>query len=157
LSLNAATEAERAGELGRGFAAVAREIRRLADQTGAMIDIENNVKEMQSAVAVGVMGIDKFSEEVRKGSEVVQQVYEALSQIVSQVQTLTPNCEAVTAGMQSQSLFAQQISEALAQLSDASKQTVEPLPPSNEAIEQLNEAARGRKVGISRFNLATSS
>ena len=157
LSLNAAIEAEKAGEAGRGFAVVATEIRRLADQTAtATIDIENNVKEMQSAVAAGVMGMDKFSQEVRKGSEVIQQVHEELSQIISQVQTLTPNFEAVTEGMQSQSLGAQQISEALAQLSEASKQTVDSLRQSNQAVEQLNDAARGLKVGISRFNLATS-
>ncbi|MGB9069900.1 MAG: methyl-accepting chemotaxis protein [Candidatus Acidiferrales bacterium] len=158
LSLNAAIEAEKAGEAGRGFAVVATEIRRLADQTAtATIDIEKNVKEMQSAVAAGVMGMDKFSEEVRKGSEVVQQVHEELSQIISQVQTLTPNFEAVTEGMQSQSLGAQQISEALSQLSDASKQTAESMRQSNQAVEQLNDAARGLKVGIARFNLAATS
>ena len=68
LSLNAAIEAEKAGEHGRGFAVVATEIRRLADQTAiASYDIEQLVKEMQSAVSAGVMGMDKFSEEVRRG------------------------------------------------------------------------------------------
>src|SRR5437762_3184973 len=66
LSLNAAIEAEKAGEYGRGFAVVATEIRRLADQTAvATYDIERMVKEIQSAVSAGVMGMDKFSEEVR--------------------------------------------------------------------------------------------
>ena len=70
LSLNAAIEAEKAGEYGRGFAVVATEIRRLADQTAvATYDIEQMVKEIQSAVSAGVMGMDKFSEEVRRGMQ----------------------------------------------------------------------------------------
>src|SRR6266581_5564558 len=104
LSLNAAIEAEKAGDYGRGFAVVAAEIRRLADQTAlATGDIEQMVKEMQSAVAAGVMGMDKFSEEVRRGGEVVQHVSDELSQIIHHVQALTPNFETVSEGMQSQS------------------------------------------------------
>ena len=54
LSLNAAIEAEKAGEYGRGFSVVATEIRRLADQTAvATYDIEQMVKEIQSAVSAG--------------------------------------------------------------------------------------------------------
>ena len=143
LSLNAAIEAEKAGDYGRGFAVVATEIRRLADQTAAATgDIEQTVKEMQSAVAAGVMGMDNFSEEVRRGVEVVQQVSEELSQIIQQVQTLTPNFETVSEGMQSQSLGAQQISDSLSQLSEAAKQTVDSLHQSNRAVEQLNQVAR---------------
>ena len=154
LSLNAAIEAEKAGDYGRGFSVVATEIRRLADQTaGATGDIEQMVKEMQSAVAAGVMGMDKFSEEVRRGAEVVQQVSEELSQIIQHVQTLTPNFETVSEGMQSQSQGAQQISDALSQLSEASKQTVDSLRQSNTAIELLNEAARGLQDGVARFTL----
>ena len=79
LSLNAAIEAEKAGEYGRGFAVVATEVRRLADQTAvATYDIEQMVREIQSAVSAGVMGMDKFSEEVRRGMSEVQQVGEQL-------------------------------------------------------------------------------
>jgi methyl-accepting chemotaxis protein WspA len=154
LSLNAAIEAEKAGEYGRGFAVVATEIRRLADQTAvATSDIEQMVREMQSAVSAGVMGMDKFSEEVRRGVEVVGQVSAQLSQIIGQVQTLTPNFETVNEGMQSQSLGAQQISDALAQLGEAAQQTVESLRQSNLAIEQLNEATAGLQSGISKFTV----
>ena len=154
LSLNAAIEAEKAGDYGRGFAVVAAEIRRLADQTAlATADIEQMVKEMQSAVAAGVMGMDKFSEEVRRGGEVVQHVSDDLSQIIHHVQALTPDFESVSEGMQSQSQGAQQISDALSQLGEASKQTVESLRQSNLAIEQLNGAARGLQDGVARFTL----
>ena len=154
LSLNAAIEAEKAGEYGRGFAVVATEIRRLADQTAvATYDIEQMVKEIQSAVSAGVMGMDKFAEEVRRGGEEVRQVSGQLNQIIEQVQALTPRFETVNEGMQAQASGAQQISEALAQLSEAAQQTVESLRQSSQSIEQLNEAANGLHTGVSRFRL----
>ncbi len=155
LSLNAAIEAEKAGESGLGFAVVAIEIRRLADQTAvATYDIEKMVKEMQSAVSAGVMGMDKFSEEVRRGVDEVRQVSTQLAQIIHQVQTLTPRFQNVSEGMHAQATGAQQISETLTQLGEAAQQTAESLRQSNLAIEQLNDAARGLQTSVSRFKLA---
>lgn len=154
LSLNAAIEAEKAGEYGLGFAVVAMEIRRLADQTAvATYDIEKMVKEMQSAVAAGVMGMDKFSEEVRRGVDEIRQVSTQLAQIIHQVQTLTPRFATVSEGMHAQATGAQQISETLTQLSEAAHQTADSLRQSNLAIEQLNEAARGLQTSVARFKL----
>jgi methyl-accepting chemotaxis protein WspA len=154
LSLNAAIEAEKAGEHGRGFAVVATEIRRLADQTAiASYDIEQLVKEMQSAVSAGVMGMDKFSEEVRRGVQEVGQVSEQLGQIIGQVQALTPQFETVNEGMQSQSTGAQQISEALAQLCESAQQTVDSLHQSGIAMDQLNSTANDLRASTSRFKL----
>ncbi len=154
LSLNAAIEAEKAGEYGLGFAVVAMEIRRLADQTAvATYDIEKMVKEMQSAVTAGVMGMDKFSEEVRRGVEEINQVSKQLAQIISQVQLLTPRFATVSEGMHAQATGAQQISETLTQLSEAAHQTADSLRQSNLAIEQLNEAARSLQSSVARFKL----
>jgi methyl-accepting chemotaxis protein WspA len=156
LSLNAAIEAEKAGEYGLGFAVVAMEIRRLADQTAvATYDIEKMVKEMQSAVAAGVMGMDKFSEEVRRGVEEMRQVSAHLAQIIHQVQTLSPRFQTVNEGMHAQATGAQQISDTLTQLSEAIQQTAESLRQSNLAIEQLNSAARGLQTSVARFKLST--
>lgn len=154
LSLNAAIEAEKAGEHGRGFAVVATEIRRLADQTAvATYDIEQIVKEMQSAVSAGVMSMDKFSDEVRRGVDNVRQVGGQLSQIIQQVQTMTPRFEMVSEGVQAQATGAQQISDALGQLSEAVQQTVETQRQSNLAIDQLNETAKTLKTGIEGINV----
>jgi methyl-accepting chemotaxis protein len=155
LSLNASIEAEKAGEYGKGFSVVATEIRRLADQTAvATYDIEQMVKEIQSAVSAGVMGMDKFSDEVRRGMQEVQQVGGQLSQIIQQVQALAPRVESVNEGMQAQATGAEQITQALGQLSEASQQTVESLRQSALAIEGLNEVSGALRSGISRFKLA---
>ncbi|MEI7728813.1 MAG: methyl-accepting chemotaxis protein [Verrucomicrobiota bacterium] len=154
LSLNAAIEAEKAGEFGQGFAVVATEIRRLADQTAvATYDIEQMVKEMQSAVAAGVMGMDKFSEEVRRGVEEVKQVTAQLAQIIQQVQTLTPRFESVNDGMQSQSAAAGQISEALSQLGETAQQSAEAIVQNAEVVERLTASARGLQDAVSLFRV----
>ncbi|WP_414477725.1 methyl-accepting chemotaxis protein [Pandoraea pnomenusa] len=156
LSLNAAIEAEKAGEYGRGFAVVATEIRRLADQTAvATYDIEQMIKEIQSAVSAGVMGMDKFSEEVRRGMDEMRQVGDQLAQIIAQVQTLPPRFQVVNEGMQAQATGAEQINQALVQLSEAAQQTAESLQQSSQAIEELNHVANGLKSGVSRFKIQT--
>lgn len=154
LSLNAAIEAEKAGEYGRGFSVVATEIRRLADQTAvATYDIELMVKEIQSAVAAGVMGMDKFSDQVRRGMTEVQQVGGQLSQIIAQVQALAPRFQVVNEGMQAQSNSAEQINQALVQLSEAAQQTVESLQQSSQAIDELHLVSNGLRNGVSRFKV----
>ena len=157
LSLNAAIEAEKAGEYGRGFAVVSSEIRRLADQTAvATYDIEQMVTEIQAAVSAGVMGMDKFSEEVRRGMNDVHEIGGKLSEIIQHVQTLAPRFETVNDGMEAQATGAEQISEALQQLSEATQQTVESLRQSSSAIDDLSQVSGNLHGSISRFRLAAA-
>ena len=154
LSLNAAIEAEKAGEYGRGFAVVATQVRRLADQTAvATYDIEQMVREIQSAVSAGVMGMDKFSEEVRRGNSEMIQVGDQLSQIIHQVQALAPRVQMMDEGMQAQATGAEQINQALVQLSEASGQTVDSLRQAGAAIDELNQVAGSLRSGVSRFKV----
>lgn len=154
LSLNAAIEAEKAGDAGRGFSVVATEIRRLADQTSVSTwDIEQMLKEMQSAVSASVMGMDKFSEEIRRSVGEVRQVGEQLSSVMDQVQKLAPQFDLVLQGMQSQAVGASQISDTMMQLNDATQQTVESLKATSEAVHQLQYAAGDLQSSVATFSV----
>jgi methyl-accepting chemotaxis protein WspA len=152
LSLNAAIEAEKAGEAGRGFAVVASEIRRLADQTSVSTwDIEQMLKEMQSAVSASVMGMDKFAEEIRRSVDEAHRVAGQLSGMMDQVRKLAPRFDLVLQGMQSQAVGASQITETMMQLSDASQQTVDSLKATSEAVHQLQYAAGDLQQSVASF------
>lgn len=154
LSLNAAIEAEKAGDAGRGFSVVATEIRRLADQTSVSTwDIDQMLKEMQSAVSASVMGMDKFSEEIRRSVGEVRQVTEQLSSVMDQVQKLAPQFDLVLQGMQSQAVGASQISDTMLQLNDATQQTVESLKATSEAVHQLQYAAGDLQSSVATFSV----
>lgn len=154
LSLNAAIEAEKAGEYGLGFGVVAREIRRLADQTAvATLDIDRMVREMQAAVSSGVMEMDKFNQGVQASVETVAGVGEQLSEIISAVEALTPRFDSVKEGMQSQSLGARQISEAVTALNAAALHTSESLKKFRDSLQTLDEAVSGLESHVDRIKV----
>lgn len=154
LSLNAAIEAEKAGEYGLGFAVVAREIRRLADQSAvATLDIEQMVKEMQSAVSSGVMEVDKFVQQVRHGGDVIAKIGGQLASIIDQVQALIPRFDDVNRSMEAQSTSAEEISGAMLQLNDGAEQTRQVVSEFNRVVEQLTDAVRVLQDEVLKFKL----
>ena len=154
LSVNAAIEAEKAGEYGLGFLVVAREIRRLADQSAvSTLEIEHMVRHMQTAVSSGVMEMDKFTQEVHRGVAAVADVSGLLAQLIAQVQSLSTRIETVNEGMRSQSHGAAQISEAMSTLTDGARQTAASIKEFNGATVGLREAVGTLKQEISFFKL----
>jgi methyl-accepting chemotaxis protein WspA len=154
LSINAAIEAEKAGEYGRGSLVVAREIRRLADQTAvATLDIESMARLTQGAASAGVMQMDKFGEEVRSGVGRVAEVNGQTGQIITEVAGLSDRFRSVNEGMQNQAVGAQQINEAMGSIAANVRQTSASLEEFNKAtyhlrasIEQLNQEIASFKV-----------
>jgi len=154
LSINAAIEAEKAGEYGRGFLVVAREIRRLADQTAvATLDIENMVRHMQDAVSAGVMQMDKFSEEVRSGGANIAEISTQVGQIIEEVHALSGNFQAVNAGVRNQSIGAEQINEAMTQMTNGTQQTRASLEEFNRATAHLRSAVESVNQEVAQFKV----
>ena len=154
LSVNAAIEAEKAGEYGRGFLVVAREIRRLADQTGqATLDIERMVKEMQAAVSSGVMEMDRFSDQVRRNVSDVRGIGRSMTEIIGSVDDSSRSFGTVREGMQSQASGAAQISSAMGSLTSNAKATGDAVREFGRAAEDLERAIGMLKSAIAAFQL----
>lgn len=154
LSINAAIEAEKAGEFGSGFLVIAREIRRLADQTAsATLDIEQMVQQMQAAVSSGVMEMDRFSDQVRRGVRDVAAAGSQLTEIIDRVNRSTESFESVNESMQAQSEGAQQISEAMMSLSANAQQTMQSVQEFGRASLDLQSAIAVLRQSVAQFKL----
>ncbi len=154
LSLNAGIEAEKAGQYGVGFAVVAREIRRLADQTAlSTLDIEHLIRQMQTAVTEGVQEMDGFVEEVKESAGVAGEAGSRLIHTIEQVKAMGPRFEQANQGMHEQSKGASEISEAMRQISEKAVQTTEGLAQIKKAAGALREAAAQLQKQVARFTL----
>ncbi len=152
LSINAAIEAEKAGEYGRGFLVVAREIRRLADQTAvATLDIETMVRQMQDAVSAGVMQMDKFADEVRSGVSQVTKINQMTWEIITEVQSLSGRFQLVNEGMRNQTTGAQQINEAMTQIADATHRSAQSIKEFERTAAHLRTSVEGLNEEIAQF------
>ncbi|MEE9912635.1 MAG: methyl-accepting chemotaxis protein [Deltaproteobacteria bacterium] len=152
LSLNAAIEAEKAGEYGRGFSVVAREIGRLANETAiSTLDISDIINEMQSSVMDGVKEMDHFREGVNHGVHSADDATMQLSKVIAKVANLTPEFDKVNEGMHFQSLGSRQISDAMADLNHSAVQMSSSLSQFKAITDQLNAAASRLSDTVSRF------
>ncbi|MDP3086164.1 MAG: methyl-accepting chemotaxis protein [Rubrivivax sp.] len=155
LSLNAAIEAEKAGEYGQGFSVIAGEIRRLSDQTTeAAGHIEQIVREMHTAISASVLSMDRFNDQVRRNVDDVGTLAGVLTGVIESVESLAPRVESASESMRAQAEGAAQINEAIRQIHDSITHAHRSMRSTGDATDALNAVAQQLQLGISRFRLA---
>ena len=154
LALNAAIEAARAGEQGRGFAVVADEVRALAERTTrATREIGEMIKTIQSETKGAVIAMEEGVNEVAKGSEKAADSGRALEQILDQINSVTSQIAQVATAAEQQTSTTSEISSNMQQITESVAQTAGGAMESAAASEQLSVLADDLRTIVLQFKL----
>jgi len=154
LALNAAIEAARAGEHGRGFAVVADEVRKLAERTAkATGEIDNMIKSIQNEVDNSVNDMDKGVKLAEEGSMMVGNLKVSLSEIIDGVVEIADKITAVATAVDQQSATSQEISSNMADIAAVAQENSSIAAENHSQAERLKELAEQLKQIVGRFEL----
>ncbi|HVN48536.1 MAG TPA: methyl-accepting chemotaxis protein [Bacteroidota bacterium] len=154
LALNAAIEAARAGEQGRGFAVVADEVRKLAERTTkATKEIADMIKKIQSDTKGAVISMDEGTSKVDEGIAFADQAGVALKEIVATSQQLTDMVAQIAVASEQQSSASEQISKNVEAISAVTSETATGNQQIARASEDLNRLTENLQQLVERFRL----
>ena len=143
LALNAAIEAARAGEAGRGFAVVADEVRKLAEKTMASTqDVGNAIKAIQESTAKSMEGVEQSVERIGEANELASRSGQALEEIVATVEATGDQVNAIATASEEQSAASEEINQSIVQVNDMSRQTAEAMGEAAKAVSELAAQAQ---------------
>ena len=142
LALNAAIEAARAGEAGRGFAVVADEVRKLAEKTiGATKQVGENISGMQTAARQSITSMDRASAVVEETTTLTHKSGEVLDAILGLAKENAEQAQSIATAAEEQSSASEEISRSLDEVSRLTSETTQGQTESAKAIQQLAEMA----------------
>ncbi len=142
LALNAAIEAARAGEAGRGFAVVADEVRKLAEKTMASTqDVSNAIRAIQESTDKSMGAVDNAVQRISEATSLANQSGTALEEIVATVEATSDQVQAIAAASEEQSAASEEINRSIIEVNDMSRLTAEAMAGANQAVADLANQA----------------
>jgi methyl-accepting chemotaxis protein len=154
LALNAAIEAARAGEHGRGFAVVADEVRKLADRTTkATEEIGVSITAIQTETEQAVQRMDAGTQQVQVGVDKATQAGQSLEQIVTGAQDVASMIQSIAAAAEEQSAAGEQVSRSIQQVGAVTNQVNEATGQSAQAASQLSIKAEELLALVGKFKI----
>lgn len=142
LALNAAIEAARAGEAGRGFAVVADEVRKLAEKTmTSTLDVSNAIRAIQESTDKSMGAVDNAVQRISEATALANQSGTALEEIVATVEATSDQVQAIAAASEEQSAASEEINRSIIEVNDMSRLTAEAMAEATQAVSDLANQA----------------
>ncbi|QJB54972.1 methyl-accepting chemotaxis protein [Pseudodesulfovibrio sp. zrk46] len=152
LALNAAIEAARAGEAGRGFAVVADEVRKLAEKTmDATHEVGDYIRSIQQSAASNIESNDKANKALDECREMIEQSGDSLHSIVAKADEAASQVQDIAAAAEEQSAASERISEATDSVNRIAGETADAMQEAEAAIHDLNNLAQGLREAIDKM------
>jgi len=155
LALNAAIEAARAGEAGRGFAVVADEVRKLAEKTmGATKEVGDKIKEIQNSARKNNDNVDAAVRAVELATDLAMKSGEALHKIVELTESTADKVRTIATASEQQSAASEQISRAVGEVSTISDETSRVMSAAANEVQRLGDQTKALSSLVQHFRSA---